>query len=268
VLTKLLYKLQSYGVSGRLLAWLSAFVTGRSQYVVVDNVHSSYVDASEVPQSSVLGSILFILFVSNIDTVCHSSTKLKLYADDLKLHRVVESVSSLGHCDLQKSLDNVSHRTSSWQFSINTTQTTVLNLSNIISSTTVKTYAIDDAVLSHSSIGSDLGILIDGRLLFKDHINSIVAKSSQRSGAIFRGFVSRNPSLMRKAFITYIRPILEYNSCIWNPSHKHLIDTIENVQRRYTKRIPYLTSLSYPERLAALKLDTLELRRLRVDLIT
>jgi hypothetical protein len=95
-------------------------------------------------------------------------------------------------------------------------------------------------------LAADLIILADSRLLFKDHINSIVAKSSQRSGAIFRGFVSRNLTLMRKAFVTYVRPILEYNSCIWNPSHKHLTDTIENVQRRYTKRIPSLSSLSYP----------------------
>ena len=144
----------------------------------------------------------------------------------MKLYSVVESVSSVGCCDLQKSLDNVSHWANSWQFSINTTKTTVLNLTNTISSATVTTYSVDDAVLSHSSIVSDLGILTDGRLLFKDHINSIVAKSSQRSGAIFRGFVSRNPSLMRKAFITYVRPILEYNSCIWNPSHKYLIDSL------------------------------------------
>jgi Reverse transcriptase (RNA-dependent DNA polymerase) len=105
VFTKLLYKLQCFGVSGRLLAWLSAFVTGRSQCVVVDNVRFSYVDVlSRVPQGSVLGPILFILFVNEIDTVCRSSTKLKLDADDLKLYSVVESVSSLGYIVTSKSL--------------------------------------------------------------------------------------------------------------------------------------------------------------------
>jgi Reverse transcriptase (RNA-dependent DNA polymerase) len=78
--------------------------------IVVDNVHSSYVDViSGVPRGSVLGPILFILFVNDIDTVCQSSTKLQFYADDLKLYSVVESVCSLGYSDLQISLDNVSH---------------------------------------------------------------------------------------------------------------------------------------------------------------
>jgi hypothetical protein len=72
---------------------------------------------------------------------------------------------------------------------------------------------------------------------------------------------------MRLAFITYIRPLLEYNSIVWNPDFIYLIDLIENVQRNFTKRIPSIASLSYPERLAILDLDLLELRRLRFDLI-
>jgi hypothetical protein len=72
---------------------------------------------------------------------------------------------------------------------------------------------------------------------------------------------------MRKAFITYIRPVLEYNSIVWNPCLIHLIDLIENVQQSFSKRIPSISSLSYPERLALLDLELLELRRLRFDLI-
>jgi hypothetical protein len=72
---------------------------------------------------------------------------------------------------------------------------------------------------------------------------------------------------MRRAFITYVRPILEYNSVVWNPCAIHLIDSLENVQRNFTKRLPTLKHLTYFERLASLGLEPLELRRLRFDLI-
>ena len=113
---------------------------------------------------------------------------------------------------------------------------------------------------------TDLGVTISSDLSFKSHINSIVAKTRRRQGIFFRGFCSRDPELVRKAFITYIRPILEYNS-IWNPTQIFLIDLIENVQRNFTKNIPYLSDLSYNDRLAKLKLEPLELRRLHFDLI-
>jgi hypothetical protein len=72
---------------------------------------------------------------------------------------------------------------------------------------------------------------------------------------------------MRKAFIMYIRPLLEYDSIVWNPTKKYLIDKLETVQRRFTKRNSPIAHLSYQERLAALNLEPLEIRRLRFDLI-
>ena len=105
------------------------------------------------------------------------------------------------------------------------------------------------------------------KLSFEAHINNIVSKARQRISILFRGFVTRNLYIMRQAFVTYIRPMLEYNSVVWNPRLIHLIDLIENVQRNFSKRIPSLSSLSYLERLALLDLEPLELRRLRFDLI-
>ena len=89
----------------------------------------------------------------------------------------------------------------------------------------------------------------------------------QRVGILFRGFVSRDPNFLKRAYITYIRPLLEYCTIIWNPTLKNFIDKIESVQRNFTKRIPTLASLSYLERLDSLQLESLELRRLRFDLI-
>jgi len=271
VYSKLLYKLQCYGICGKLLSWISAFLNNRSQSVVVGNTSSVYIDViSGVPQGSVLGPILFILYINDIDAVCQSNTKLKLFADDLKLYSIVEIDNlSSSSVTLQQSLENVYRWANEWQFSINVSKTNVLSLSNKQSTGTssCRPYSIDNINLSYSNPVSDLGIIVDSCLTFKDHINHIVSKSLQRSGVLFRGFVSRDLSLMKKAFIIYIRPILEYNSCTWNPSQKYLIDSIEAVQRRFTKRIPCLSSLSYPERLAIINLDSLELRRLRTDLL-
>ena len=113
----------------------------------------------------------------------------------------------------------------------------------------------------------DLGLTITCDLSFQTHINNIVAKALQRNSTFFRGFVSRSLNLCRKSFVTYIRPLLEYNSVVWNPIHIYLIDLVESVQRRFSKRIPCLSNLSYTARLVRLGLESLELRRLRFDLI-
>ena len=72
---------------------------------------------------------------------------------------------------------------------------------------------------------------------------------------------------MTRAFITYVRPTLEYASTIWSPSRITQIIFIEGVQRSFTKRLPGLTNLSYPERIKILKLQSLEHRRLLLDLV-
>jgi len=95
----------------------------------------------------------------------------------------------------------------------------------------------------------------------------IITKSLQRVGIFFRVFSSRRFDIVRKTFISYIRPILEYNSNIWNPTHKYLVDKLENVQRQFTKRITSISHLTYHERLSILDLESLELRCLRYYLI-
>lgn len=122
-------------------------------------------------------------------------------------------------------------------------------------------------LIPSTSYTLDLGITITCDLSFQTHINNIVAKALQRNSTFFRGFVSRSLNLCRKAFVTYIRPLLEYNSVVWNPTFIYLIDLVESVQRRFSKRIPCLSNLSYTDRLARLGLESLELRRLRFDLI-
>jgi len=80
-------------------------------------------------------------------------------------------------------------------------------------------------------------------------------------------FLCKDMDVLMRAFITYVRPLLEYCSPVWSPSSKTLIDQLESVQQRFTKRLPGLQSITYDEHCACLKIDHLELRRLYADLI-
>ena len=267
VFSKLLFVLQQYGITGRLLNWIENFISYRSQCVVVKGSFSSVCEVvSGVPQGSVLGPILFLIYINDIEKVCMGSCLLKLFADDLKLYcKITVDCPSLS---LQSTLNNTCEFANDRQLAINFVKCNVLSVSRTSSSTPNNSvYLINNIPIKCVPEVTDLGVTISSDLSFKAHINSIVAKARQRQGIFFRGFCSRDLELVRKAFITYIRPILEFNSIIWNPTEIYLIDLIEKVQRNFTKNIPYLNDLSYNDRLAKLKLEPLELRRLHFDLV-
>ena len=263
VISKLLFKLETYGISGHLLKWIGCFLRDRTQCVVVDHCSSSICSVvSGVPQGSVLGPLLFLFFINDIDAVCKGNTTLQLFADDAKLYSSVDF--SAHSISLQQSLDNLCAWAEQWQLSINISKCSVLSIAS--KSHQVSSYYINGISIPTNSTTSDLGVTICDDLTYQSHITNIVSKARQRTSTLMRGFVSRRLDIMRTAFITYIRPILEYNSLVWNPCQVHSIDVLENVQRNFSKRIPSLSSLTYLERLALLNLEPLELRRLRFDL--
>jgi hypothetical protein len=187
---------------------------------------------------------------------------LKLFADDAKLFAKIVTNSSF----LQSSLDNLIEYAHDSQLSINISKCFFMSICKSISCKPPQ-YLIEDKLLDKRTSASDLGVIITTDMEFKQHISSIVSRALQRSGVFFRGFTSRDLLLLRKAFITYIRPIVEYNTVIWNPTAVHLTDLVESVQRKFSKRIHSISHLTYAERLLKLNLESLELRRLRFDLI-
>jgi hypothetical protein len=108
---------------------------------------------------------------------------------------------------------------------------------------------------------------MDSKLRFNLHISSIVHKAHIRAKLILRSFTTRDRIILTKAFLTYVRPLLEYCSPVWSPHTLGNINKVEAVQRRFTKSLHGLSSLSYPDRLKELSLETLELRRLKQDLV-
>jgi len=102
---------------------------------------------------------------------------------------------------------------------------------------------------------------------FSSHINNVtVTRASARANLIHKCFMSKEVSLLRRAFTVYVRPLLEYASCVWSPHLITDIQRLERVQRRFTKRLRGLSILTYKDRLQVLGLQSLESRRLQSDL--
>jgi hypothetical protein len=117
-------------------------------------------------------------------------------------------------------------------------------------------------------VATDLGVIVDDKLCFTSHYASIVKKAHQRASLILRCFKCRDPLFLTKAYIVYVRPLLEYCSPVWAPVYIKDIALLESVQRRFTKRLTGMKDHNYIQRLSKLNLDTLEARRLKTDLIT
>ena len=260
--TKLLQKLVSYGVDGNLLACIMAFLSNRTQCVRINNTLSTWLPViSGVPQGSVLGPLLFNLFINDLTDNFDPSISAKLFADDLKIY--TEYSLALGN-NFQKHLDIIHNWSDIWQLPISYSKCNIMELGKTASNTVFNFSKNDIAKLS---VITDLGILFETNLKFQGHINLIITKANQRSFLISRSFLSKSRSNLTRAYKVYVRPLVEYASSVWSPTQINQIIALEKLQKKFTKRLPGLQSMPYKERLSALNLQTLEHRRLICDLV-
>ena len=263
--TKLCRKLEAFGISGDLLAWITDLLTGRCQQVKVGSaVSETRTLTSGVIQGSCLGPLLFVLYINDVVEVFSNGIKCKLYADDVKLYTVITTEAD--SAALQNALDKLHIWSDTWQLNISSTKCSILEVGNKNRYPNVD-YFLHNSSVNKANICKDLGVIIDQRLTFTDHISSITTRAHARVRLINKCFISRDRPTLVRAFTTYVRPLLEYASHVWSPYHIADILKIEAVQRRFSKALPGLAALSYSDRLAVLDLESLELRRLHLDLI-
>jgi hypothetical protein len=216
---------------------------------------------SGVIQGSVIGPLLFVLFVNDLPDAALSAITL-LYADDLKLFRIIRSIID---CQLlQSDIKYVSEWAKVWLMPLSLLKLTHFHIGSRVDEFI---YYCDNLVLKHSNLVKDLGVMFNENCNFRSHYDFICKRAHALCGTIFRSFEGRNPNFLFSLFNIYVRPTLEYASVVWSPMLKIDIASIEHVQRAFTKRIPSLRDLSYVERLHMLNGKSLAHRRIYFDLI-
>lgn len=258
---RLLLKLKAHGVDGLVCNWIKAWLADRQQRVCLDGSYSSWRPVwSGVPQGSVLGPVLFLIFINDLDTGL--SSKILKFADDTKIFRpVMNHTDGLG---LQQDLDSISNWARRWQMEFNVSKCKVMHFGK---GNIRFRYIMDKQALEEVDCEKDLGVNVCQDLKVSVHCREAYSKANRMLGLISRTIKYRNPKSLVSLYKSLVRPQLDYCSTVWHPHFSKDKSLLEKVQHRFTRLFPHLRGLPYEERLHQLGLWSLEERWNRADLL-
>ncbi|KAI8500844.1 hypothetical protein Bbelb_216620 [Branchiostoma belcheri] len=258
---RLISKMERYGVGGNVCAWIEDFLSNRKQRVVVNNQSSSWKDVkSGIPQGSVLGPILFVIYINDLPESV--SCAVKIFADDSKLYGNVKQSNSIEA--IQGDLNEVDKWSKLWQLQFNVGKCKVLHLGR---SNGKAEYTLGGQKIMETEEEKDLGVIVDNKLTFHSHTARAANKGNQLLGLIKRSFYNLDEHTIPILYKTMVRPHLEYGNVIWGPHFSMDQSKLEKVQTRATRLVPGLALLPYSERLKKLRIPSLQYRRKRGDMI-
>ena len=262
---KLLYKLQVHGVRGKTLGWTESFLVGRSQSVVLDGECSNELPVSSgVPQVSVLGPILFLLYINDLPDNLQS--QVRLFADDTAVYLTVQGKNDSDR--LQRDLDYLQEWEVKWDMEFNPSKCQVIHITR--SRNPIKNkYMMHGQILDSVDNARYLGVDIADDLNFSQHVNRITSNAMKSLGYLKRNIKPNHSGKREAAYKTIVRPQLEYASTVWSPYTKKDIYKVEMIQRRSIRWILnfYSTYDSVTAVQSQLSLRSLEQRRADASVI-
>ena len=219
---------------------------------------------SGVPQGSVLGPILFLIFINDLPD--EIKTPLLMFADDTKLFRKIESLYD--NTTLQEDISKLENWCQRWNMKFNNDKCKIMHIGRTNQKFQYKmtTYQ-GETLIKAVEQEKDLGVTFDINLKFSKHIQLQTNKSNRLMGLIRRSYSFLDPTSFKFLFTSLVRPHLEYCIPVWYPVLKKDQLLIENVLRRASKLIPACKNLPYEERLKMLQLPSMRYRRIRGDMI-
>ena len=261
---RLLNVLQAHGINGKVLDWISAWLTNRTQRVVLNGCTSEWSNVlSGVPQGSVLGPTLFVIFINNIDEAMDTATSIiSKFADDTKAGRAIKSEADRDA--LQRDINNLLQWADLWQAEFNDTKCKVMHIGR---NNPHYQYTMGSHVLESVDVEKDVGVMIHCSLKPSVQCAKAAKKGNQIIGQMSRAFHYRDKTVWIRLYKQYVRPHLEYCIQAWNPWTVADIELLEGVQRRAVYMVSGLQGLNYVDKLQELGLPSLLQRRLRGDMI-
>lgn len=224
----ILEKLKRLNIDKNVYNWIANYLTDRKQCVVINGVKSPPVDVtSGVPQGSVLGPLLFLIFINDITQGITS--RMRIYADDCILYREINSDTDVSA--LQIDLDRICLWCLNWGMTLSIPKCCHVRFTrkrNICQST----YTLHGETVNVKKEAKYLGVLFSDDLRWLSHVNYVTGKASRTLGFLRRNFSRAPQSLKQTLFFSCVKPILEYACVVWDPSQQYLIDKIERIQNR------------------------------------
>jgi hypothetical protein len=257
---RLLQKLEYYGIRGNLHGWIKDWLIGRTQSVVLDGARSKEESVtSGVPQGTVLGPIMFLIYINNITD--RTTSPMKLFADDGLLFRKVNTVEDAQA--LQKDLDIVTSWAHAWQMRFNPIKCYVLRISRKRNNITPQ-YEMMGTILQEVEHHPYLGIELDNKLSWNNQIDQCTAKAHKTLNFLRRNLYSCPSEVKEMAYKTLVRPLIEYGASAWDPGQVGKIRKVEKVQRKAARFVlgQWRQTSSVTEMVERLKWQSLQERRL------
>ena len=266
----LLIKLQGYGIDGKLLSWLKAYLENRRQRVAVGNALSEWLEVvSGTTQGTVLGFLLFLLFINDLPEACspEEQSSVMLLADDTKCYQEIkkdESCHGDNQASLQRRIDCIAQWAENWKMEINPKKSKVMHIGR---DNPQLPYMMNGSMIETVEMEKDIGFWITDDLSTSTHVSKARCKALAEIARIRRNFTYIDRRAFCVLYNQRIRPHLDYGMSACPPGSSADSKLLEAVQSKATALVYGLKKMNSEERRKNLKLMTLEQRRDRGDLI-
>ena len=231
----LLSKLHHIGIQGPLHDWLTSFLKDRLQYVIVDGSISDPCKVlSGVPQGTVLGPLLFLIYINDIHENLSPGTHIRLFADDSLLYRAINTISD--SLILQKDLDQLQKWEKANKMEFHPDKCQILRITNKRQPLKF-TYNIHNIDLQEFKSAKYLGVTIDSNLNWTVQTENVYKKSSSMLSFLERNFYKCPENVKENLYTALVRPLLEYGCCAWDPYRNNQIQKLEMINKRAARFI-------------------------------